>query len=83
VLKLQKLINKNEKLYPAWKHLSVAAVPVNQISVVRGGEIHLDCADFERDAICAAYDGIVIAADNVPRWENSDARWTPNTAVGG
>jgi hypothetical protein len=45
----------------------VAAVPVNQISVVRGGEIHLDCADFERDAICAAYDGIVIAADNVPR----------------
>jgi hypothetical protein len=38
--------------------------------------------DFERDAIGLAHDCFVVAADKVPRRGNSDARGTPNTAVG-
>jgi hypothetical protein len=62
--------------------MSQAAVPVYQTSVVHAGEVGFCFADFERNAICFVYDCFVIATDEAPRRGNSDARWTPDTAVG-
>jgi len=39
--------------------------------------------DLERDAVSFSDESFVVAANNAPRRGNCDARWTPNTAVGG
>jgi hypothetical protein len=57
--------------YPAWKLLTHAAVPVDQTSVVRGWKVAFVFADMERDAICRAYDCVVLSAFSIyAHWLN-------------
>jgi hypothetical protein len=80
ICKMQCTVHGNTK-YPARKPLTQAAVPVDQVSAVRGGKICFVSADLQRYAICFSHDCVVIGPYNFPRRGNSDARWTPDAAV--
>lgn len=75
-------IYKSNFVNPAWEHLTLAAVHVEQVSIEGGCGIRFSFADSQRYAVCFPYERFIVAANNAPWRENWDAHGAPNTAFG-